>query len=485
MREPQEPWREPMITNSPNHLPIDSAHSHHHRFEKKRSSMSVPTHFHRNILRAIGLAWCLAGVTVSASDQIPGAKQKNPILIRNATVHTVTQGTLPSTSVLLKDGKIAEIGANIQPVDGCEIIDAPGQHLYPGLMDSFSAIGLIEIDSIRASIDNSEMGTINPNVRAAVAVNPDSEAIPVARANGVLFSLVGPAGGLVSGRASVLQMDGWTWEDMTLRADVGMMVNWPRFGGAAGGGRGGRRPGPDATEREADNADRLEPLHTLFRETRAYAAAKAVNPSLATDLRLEAMIPVAEGRMPMIVNANSVKQIQTAIAFAKQHSLKLILMGASDAVHCAALIREAKVPVIVSGVYRLPPRRDAPYDAAYAFPSQLRAAGIPFSIASDGRFGASGVRNLPYHASTAAGFGLSPDDAIRAITLSPAEILGVADRVGSIDAGKDATVFLCNGDILETPTQVTAAWIQGRKVDLSSKHTQLYEKYKTKYEQQK
>ena len=187
----------------------------------------------------------------------------------------------------------------------------------------------------------------------------------------------------------------------------------------------------------------------------------------------------------MIVNANTAKQIQTAIAFSKQHSLKLILMGANDALHCAALIREAKVPVIVSGVYRLPSRRDAPYDSAYTFPSQLRAAGIQFSIASDGRFGASGVRNLPYHASTAAGFGLSPDDAIRAITLSPAEIFGVADRVGSIDAGKDATLFLCNGDILETPTQVTKAWIQGRKVDLSSKHTQLYEKYKTKYEQQK
>ena len=474
-----------MDTSSPKPLPINSADFNHHHFEKSRFSMSVSSNRHRNFVRAICLAWCLVGVAASASDQIPGAKQKTPILIRNATVHTVTQGTLPNTSVLLRDGKIAEIGANIQSVDGYEIIDAAGQHVYPGLIDSFSAVGLVEIDSIRASIDNSEMGTINPNVRAAVAVNPDSEAIPVARANGVLFSLVGPTGGLISGRASVLQMDGWTWEDMTLRADVGMMVNWPRFVSGGGGGRGSRRPGPDATEREADNADRLAPLHTLFRETRAYAVAKAVNPSLPTDLRLEAMIPVAEGRMPMIVNANSAKQIQTAIAFAKQHSLKLILMGASDAVHCAALIREANVPVIISGVYRLPPRRDAPYDAAYTFPSQLRAAGIAFSIASDGRFGASGVRNLPYHASTAAGFGLSPDDAIRAITLSPAEIFGVADRVGSIDSGKDATLFLCNGDILETPTQVTAAWIQGRKVDLSSKHTQLYEKYKAKYEQQK
>ncbi|MFN9985435.1 MAG: amidohydrolase family protein [Pirellula sp.] len=437
------------------------------------------------LLGTLCFAWNVSSSSSTASDQVPGAKQKNPVLIKNATVHTVTQGTLPNTSILVKEGKIAEIGPNIQSPENTEVIDATGQHAYPGLMDSFSAIGLVEIDSIRASIDNTEMGSINSNVRAAVAVNPDSEAIPVARANGVLFSMVGPTGGLVSGRAALLQMDGWTWEDMTLRADVGMLVNWPRFGGGGGGGRGGRRQAAEATDGDADSADRLAPLHALFRETRAYAAAKAADPNLPTDLRLEAMIPVAEGRLPMIVNANTAKQIQTAIAFSKQHSLKLILMGANDALHCAALIREAKVPVIVSGVYRLPSRRDAPYDSAYTFPSQLRAAGIQFSIASDGRFGASGVRNLPYHASTAAGFGLSPDDAIRAITLSPAEIFGVADRVGSIDAGKDATLFLCNGDILETPTQVTKAWIQGRKVDLSSKHTQLYEKYKTKYEQQK
>ena len=477
--------------SSPFHRRTNSSQSIHYQPEQPTHLMNQPASLQRAIalpaflLGTFGFAWILSISFAIASDQVPGAKQKNPVLIKNATVHTVTQGTLPNTSILVKDGKIAEIGANIQSPENTEVIDATGQHVYPGLIDSFSAIGLVEIDSIRASIDNTEMGNVNSNVRAAVAVNPDSEAIPVARANGVLFSMVGPTGGLVSGRAALLQMDGWTWEDMTLRADVGMMVNWPRFGGGGGGGRGGRRQAAEATEGDADSADRLAPLHTLFRETRAYATAKTANPNLPTDLRLEAMIPVAEGRLPMIVNANTVKQIQTAIAFSKQHSLKLILMGANDALHCATLIREANVPVIVSGVYRLPSRRDAPYDSAYTFPSQLRAAGIQFSIASDGRFGASGVRNLPYHASTAAGFGLSPEDAIRSITLSPAEIFGVADRVGSIDAGKDATLFLCNGDILETPTQVTKAWIQGRKVDLSSKHTQLYEKYKTKYEQQK
>lgn len=473
--------QQPTIACLPLHYPSKSS-SHLMNPSASTKCMSAVKAFLFGICLVVG---SLTNSHAMASDQVPGAKQKNPLLIKNATVHTVSQGTLPSTSILVKDGKIAEVGANIQPPENTEVIDASGQHVYPGLIDSFSAIGLVEIDSIRASIDNTEMGNINSNVRAAVAVNPDSEAIPVARANGVLFSMVGPTGGLVSGRAALLQMDGWTWEDMTLRADVGMMVNWPRFGGGGGGGRGGRRQAAEASEGDADSSDRLAPLHTLFRETRAYANAKAANPNLPTDLRLEAMIPVAEGRLPMIVNANTVKQIQTAIAFSKQHSLKLILMGASDALHCAALIREAKIPVIVSGVYRLPSRRDAPYDSAYTFPSQLRAAGIQFSIASDGRFGASGVRNLPYHASTAAGFGLSSDDAIRSITLSPAEIFGVADRVGSIDAGKDATLFLCTGDILETPTQVTKAWIQGRKVDLTSKHTQLYEKYKSKYEQQK
>ena len=415
--------------------------------------------------------------TCYGSDQIPGAPQKKPILIQNGVLHTVSNGTLANHSMLIKEGKIAEIAPSIAPDESYEVIDAQGKHVYPGLFDSLSYLGLVEIDSINASVDNAEIGSLNPNVRANAAFNPDSEAIPVARANGVLFSLISPTGGLVSGRSAVMQLDGWTWEDMTVRSDATMTIQWPRFGGNAGRGRGPRSEGA-----EGDSSDRLSPLHELLRETKAYANAKIAAPETTIDMRLEAMIPVMEGKTPLLVVANSVKQIQTAVAFTQMNGLKMILFGGADAIHCTSLLKEANVPVVLSAVYRLPTRHDAAYDSMYGLPAQLHAAGIRFSIASDGRFGASGVRNLPYHAAVACGFGLDPEVALRSITLARAEIYGVADRIGSLQVGKDGSVFIADGDILETPTQVQQAWIQGRKVDLSSRHTDLYDKYKNKYQ---
>ena len=423
--------------------------------------------------------WLLIATGLLASDQIPGGPQKRPIIIRNATVHTISGETIQNGSILFKDGKISEIGINIPFPGDAEIIEAKGQHVYPGLMESHSSIGLVEIDSIRASIDTTEIGNLNPNVRAAVAFNPDSEAIPVARANGVLIAVTAPNGGLISGRAAVMILDGWTWEGMTLLPDAAMTASWPRFAAAPRG----RRSSEAEAAATTDN-DRLGPLHELIREVKAYSLARTKTPKdQPIDLRLDSMIPVVEGKTPMLVQANTTKQIQTAIAFAKQYQLKMILLGGADAMQCANLVKEAKVPVVVSGVYRLPSRHDAAYDAAYTLPSQLQEAGIQFSIASDGRFGASGLRNLPYHAATAAAFGLTEDQAIRSITLSPAEIFGVSERVGSLTVGKDATLIVTDGNILETPTQVLKAYIQGRQVDLTSKHTSLNEKYKAKYKQ--
>ena len=423
--------------------------------------------------------WALITSSLIASDQIPGAPQKRPIIIRNAIVHTVSGETIQNGCVLFKEGKITEVGVNLSFTGDTEAIDGKGKHVYPGLMESYSSIGLVEIDSIRASVDTTEIGSLNPNVRAAVAFNPDSEAIPVARANGVLTSVTAPNGGLISGRAAVMCLDGWTWEGMSLLPDAAMTVTWPRFAAAPRG-----RRGADAETAPVTESDRLGPLHDMMREVKAYAAARAVSPKVQpVDLRLDSMVSVVEGKMPMLVQANTTKQIQTAIAFSKQYNLKLILMGGADAIQCVNLIREAKVPIVVSSVYRLPSRRDAAYDAAYTLPAQLQEAGILFSIASDGRFGASNLRNLPYHAATAAAFGLTEEQAIRSITLSPAEIFGVSDRIGSLSVGKDATLILTDGNILETPTQVIKAYIQGRAVDLSSKHTQLNEKYKAKYQQ--
>ena len=419
----------------------------------------------------------------NASDQIPGAKQKTPIILMGGTVHTVSGETISPANVLIVDGKIAAVGKEMVIPDQTERIDVTGKHIYPGLIEANSQMGLVEIDSVRATIDSSEIGQINSNVKTQVAFNPDSEAIPVARANGVLFALAVPSGGLISGRSSLMQMDGWTWEDMSIGPNLAMHVTWPRFSAARGGRRGGGGGGRGAAAGGGNDAQqRLNELKEWLDNTRTYIAARAADPTgMPKDLRLEGLIPVVEQKIPIIADAEDAQQIQSVVAFAQKNSIKVIIYGGSGALECASLLKEANVPLILSGVYRLPRNLKA-YDESYTLPAKLKEAGVKFCISGAGRFGASTVRNLPYHAATAAGFGLTPEDALRSITLSPAEILGVADRIGSLDAGKDATLFIANGDILEITSQVEAAFVQGRKVDLTNHHTELYKKYSAKYE---
>ncbi len=430
----------------------------------------------------MGLAGSLSNYAWS-SDQIPGAKQTKPIVIVNATLHPVASEVVTAAAIVLQDGKITALGQNIALPSDATRIDAAGSHVYPSLIDPMSNIGLTEIDSVRATVDSRETGNLNPNVRSAAAFNPDSELIPVARANGVLLAVSAPEGGIISGRSSLMMLDGWTWEDMTLKADVGMQVNWPRsgfggFGGGGGGGPGGAMGAGGGSESE------LKQLEEILDQARRYHAAQQAGNAPKFDARLAALVPVLERKMPMVVTAFRATQIRSAVAFAKQHKLRLVIYGGYEALECSEVLLAEKIPVIVAGVYRLPARRDLPYDDAYSFPGRLKAAGVTFCIATAGRFGGSTLRNLPYHAATAAAFGLSREDALRSITLSTAEILGADDRVGSLAVGKDATLFIADGDILETPTQVTHAFIQGRTVDLNSRHTQLYKKYKAKLEQQ-
>ena len=431
-----------------------------------RTSATTASKRKRSALRALlsGLL-CLTSyagaISATASDQIPGARQKAPIAIVGATVHTVSGRVLENATVVFEAGKITAVGKGAAVPAGAEVIEAAGKHVYPSLIDANSDIGLVEVNSVRATIDSRETGNINPNVRAVAAFNPDSELIPVNRANGVLIAVCAPTGGLVAGRSAVMMLDGWTWEDMTLKADAGMHMRWPRESGKS-----------------------LDELAELLDQTARYVASRESNSDTTpVDLRLESLAPVIDGTLPMIVDATSITQIESAVAFARQRKLKLIIHGGYEAVHCAELLKKADVPVIVSGVYRTPTGRDNPYDEAYTLPQRLKEAGVKFCICSGGRFGASGLRNLPYHAATAAAYGLSQEEALRSITLGAAEILGVADRVGSIATERDATLFIADGNILETETQVEAAFIQGRKVDLDNKHQQLYRKYSAKYDQ--
>ena len=408
--------------------------------------------------------------TLNASDQIPGAPQKKPIALVNGVIHTVAGGVITEGTLVFAEGRITEMGTRLAPPAGAEIIDLNGQHVYPSLIESHSQLGLQELSSTRATLDGSEGGLLNPNVNANVAVNPDSELIPVTRANGVLIAVSAPSGGLVSGQASVMMMDGWTWEAMTLKSAAALVINWPSEPGTANGAENRNSP--------------ARQIRDLFAQARQYLKARESDPLRQRfDIRLASLEPVLNGRVPLLINADSVAQIQAAVAFAVEQQLKMILFGGYDAEQCAELLKRYDVPVIISAIHRDPQRDHEDYDAAYTLPERLRRAEVRFCISGSGRAETWNTRNLPYQAATAAAYGLPREEALRSITLYPAQILGVADRVGSLEPGRDATLFVSTGDPLETETQITQAWIQGRKVDLSSRHTQLNAKYLEKYRQ--
>lgn len=420
--------------------------------------------------RILTLLLLVCANVATASDQIPGATLKRPIALVGGMIHPVSSEPVHDGTVVFEKGRITLVGrrGDVRIPENAEVIDLEGQHVYPGLFDAHTILGLSEICSVRATQDASESGAFNPNVRAHVAVNPDSELIPVTRANGVLLALSAPEGGTISGLAAVLQLDGWTYEQMTVNPAAGMVVTWPGV--------------PDGLT-DGGTSDRLREIRKWFDDARAYELARKESHRQRTDLKLEALLPVLERKVPLIVRADGLSTIQSAVAFCVEQKVRLIILGGYDAPLCAELLKQHDVPVIVSAVYRLPRRSDDGFDAAYTLPERLRQAGIKFCISGSDTSRTSNVRNLPYHAATAVAYGLPEDDALRAITLSPAEILGVAEQLGSLETGKDATLIVTTGNPLDTFTAVTAAWIQGRPVDLSSRHTLLNDKYQEKYRQ--
>ncbi|MHC4995715.1 MAG: amidohydrolase family protein [Planctomycetota bacterium] len=430
----------------------------------------------------IAAAVLIAGRAAVASDQIPGPPQKKPIAIVGATIHPVQGRVIRGGTVVFDAGKIVAVGKDVAVPEGAQRVDGSGQHVYPGLVASYTSLGLIEIGAVRASIDAREIGTMNPNVKALVAVNPDSETIPVARANGVLVALSVPTGGSISGQSALIKLDGWTFEDMALKASAGLHVNWPRM--VVGGGPGGGSGGGGASLR--DRA--LQDLEDLFDEAEAYRKGVEAG-STRHDDRLASLGPVLDGALPLIVAADRLRQIESAVAFAKRRGLRLIIYGGYDAPLCAGLLKENNVPVIVSGTLRHPRLPHDAYDAAFTLPRRLHEAGVTFCLAGVKGGGPSGsyynVRDLANHAAQAVAYGLPRNIGLKAITQYPAQIFGVDDRIGTIRKGMDATLILTDGDAMQMATNVKKAWIDGRVVDLSSRHTQLWKKYRQKYKQLK
>ena len=434
------------------------------------------TAFHRNALQILAATLCLA-ITTRASDTMPAPPQTKPIAIKGATIHPVSGPDIPSGTIVFENGKITAVGADAAVPSGAEVIDATGKHIYPGLINANTVLGLVEIGAVRATVDVEESGSLNPNVRSITSVNPDSELIPVARGSGVLTTLSVPEGGIISGQSAILRLEGWTPEEMTVRSPAAMHLRWPNL---TIDRRPRARKSVKDQQKEIEKAQKQ--IRDAFQIARSYwQAQKNPAPDFKNDLRWEALTPVFDGKLPLFVHASTLAQIQAALAWAKEMQLKIVLVDGDDAWRVAPQLKESDIAVILGPSTSLPPRRDDAYDSEWSSAAKLQAAGVRFCIASNGRGAETNERNVGYEAGLAAGFGLPKEEALKAVTLYPAQILGVADRLGSLEMGKAATLIVTNGDPLDFPTQVEAAYIDGRKIDLSNRQTRLRDKYREKY----
>lgn len=429
--------------------------------------------FNRNLAGVIILVLLMLVTTAIAHDYLPGEKPDHPILLKGGKLFTISNGVLDNHDILIVDGRISQIGAGLTPPEGTEIIDLAGQYVYPGLITANSSIGLSEIGAVRATQDTREIGRINPNVQARIAYNPDSEVIPSVRSNGVTTALVIPGGSLLMGQSSLMNLDGWTWESCTEKARVAMHIAWPRASV-----RTGWWESRTAEDQKKDMAENRRVLYKLFDDARVYYEAKKAGRGIVPDSRWEAMIAVFDHTLPLFIHAGDYRQIEQAVSFINDLGLKMVLVGGADSWMLTDLLLANDIPVILGNTQSLPPREDDPHDLAYQLPGRLEKAGVKFCLATRG---ASGARNLNLQASQAVPYGLSPEMAIRSITLSAAEILGVAEDLGSIEVGKKATLVVSEGDILDLLThRVTRMFIGGRPVDLNNKHKELFEKYSAK-----
>ena len=410
---------------------------------------------------------------VLAHDYAPGPKQTAPILLKDGTLYTISDGVKEGYDLLMVDGRIAEIAENIAPPDGAEVIDVTGRHVYPGLIAAGTNIGLVEIGAVRATVDTREVGRINPDVQSHTAYNPDSEIIPTVRSNGIAYAEVVPGGSMVRGRSCLLNLDAWTKEDAAEKLVVGLHVSWPAVAVRTAWWET-RSP----EEQKKAMAESRRRLKKAFDDAEAYAVAKAADPDIDIDSRWEAMLPVLSGELPLFVHAGDYRQIEQAVAFCTERDLRMILVGGGEAWKVTDLLTAHDTPVIYFDAHDIPMRSDDDYDQAFKIPRLLNEAGVKFCFGAGGSWT---VRNLPFDAGQAVAFGLDKETALRALTLTPAEILGTEENIGSLETGKKATVIVSDGDILDHLTHhVTHMFIEGRVVNLDNKHKELYRKYQAR-----
>ncbi|UHG89704.1 amidohydrolase family protein [Spirosoma oryzicola] len=419
----------------------------------------------------------LGVLTSYAQNPAPAKPQERAIALTGATIHVGNGQIIQNGVVVFDKGVITAIGDGSTPTAGAEVISASGKHVYPGFISPAATVGLQEIGAVKATVDKQEIGDLNPNVRALIAYNTDSEIIPTIRNNGVLLTQAMPQGGTVSGSSSVMMADGWNWEDAVLKKDDGLWLNWP--------GYFAREFNYDdfslTVRKNSKRTEAISALQATFSDAKAYAALS--NP-MPMNLKLEAMRGLFSGKQNLYIRADYGKDIIEAVTFAKALGIpKVVVVGGEEANRVATFLKENNVPVILSQLHRLPNREDEDVDLPYRMPGILQKAGVLVGLSYADEWWRT--RNLAFLAGTAAGFGIpDKEEALKLITLNNAKILGIDNAVGTLEKGKQATLFVSAGDALDMRTNVVEqVFIQGRKVNLDDRHKRLYKTYKDKYEQ--
>ena len=429
------------------------------------------------LILAAAVAGTLSAAAGSAQVRMTVPPQSEPIALTGATIHTVTAGVIENGTILFENGVITAVGADIEVPDGARVVDVSGKHIYPGLIDAYSTVGISEIGAVDVSSDVNELGDFNPNVHAAVAVNAESRHIGTTRSAGVLVTLTTPGGGLISGMSSAMNLEGWSWEEMSLESAAALNVNWPnpnprRFRGFRGFGPQGPQEDPPTYE------ERVQELKDFFAEARAYRDAAAAGEELRSDSRYAAMIPALDGDIPVVVSADGAAQINDAITWAEEEGVRIVIRGGGDAIHVADRLAANDIPVILTSTMAAPGRAYEGYDGAYTMPARLHEAGVRFAIS--GGSGALYSNRLPWEAGVAVAFGLPEEEALKAVTINAAEFMGIADRVGSLEPGKQATLLITTGTPLDMTSEIEQAYIQGRELDMMDIQKWFFDKYMTK-----
>jgi imidazolonepropionase-like amidohydrolase len=404
--------------------------------------------------------------------------------IRGARIVTLAGPPIEKGTIVIRDGRISEVGAEVSIPEGAEVLEADGLEVYPGMMDALSQLGLTEVGAVAVTNDTLELGEFNPQIRAAAAVHPSSEHIPVARANGITHAVAAPGsfsefGGRgsfgIQGQASLVNLDGWTVEEMAISPSVGMVLRWPSLRT--------REFDPNTLEFKTlkfedvkkKYDEQVRRLGEWIEEARRYTRAAAAGRE--RDLKLEALAPVATRELPLLVVADEERDIRAAVDFATSRELRMVLLSGRDSWKVKDLLREKSIPVILGPTLALPATEDTPYDKPLTTAFELQAAGVRVIFAS---YGSSDSRLLPHEVGNAVAYGLPWEEGLKSITLYPAELFGVADSLGSIEEGKTANLVVTNGDPLEIQTEVKFVFINGKLTGLENKHRSLYEKYRAR-----